>query len=137
MLKGRMTKRRSDATNAYDLLTDIAAYITEEPKRIFMGDWLITGKDTIRRYLDDDGPVCGTVGCIAGNAGLLTDTKWSNADRMLAGRDEQLRGRVNWLFYNTDVPARYGTKKYARIVAQRIRRFQKEHKVALLEVSVR
>lgn len=137
MLTGPMTKRRSDATTAYDLLTDIRAYILEEPKRIFMGDWILK-RNEVKRRLDSEAPVCGTVGCIAGNADVLTDGKvrWSHAERILSGDVPDLMRAFSGLFYNTDVPANYGTIEYARIVAGRITTFQKQHKAKLRQVVI-
>jgi hypothetical protein len=37
-----------------------------------MGDWLIRGKWQIREAFNTAAPACGTVGCIAGNAVVLT-----------------------------------------------------------------
>lgn len=138
MLTGRMTNRRSNAKNAYDLMSDIKDYILEEPKRVYMGDWLMKGKEAIEHYFETAAPACGTVGCIAGNASVLTDNTipWSHADELLSGDSEQLRRALNSLFYDTDVDANYGTKKYARIVAGRITQFQKQHKEALRAVKI-
>jgi hypothetical protein len=61
---------RSDAENAYDLLSDVVTCIRNEPRRLDMGHWLMTGerldrfltvKDHLRR-----GPGCGYAGCCAG-----------------------------------------------------------------------
>lgn len=136
MLTGPMTARRSDAENAYDLMSDIREYVLEEPKRVWMGDWLIKGHDKIKLYFDVKGPACGTVGCIAGNASVLAEIPWTNADHVLSGGNEALRRALVSMFYDTDVDARYGTKKYAQIVAKRIREFQKEHKDDLRAVQI-
>lgn len=48
----------SDATNAYDLLTDIRRLIREEPKRYDQHTWI--------EHPLKGGPSCGTVGCVAG-----------------------------------------------------------------------
>lgn len=137
MLTGEMKTRRSNATNSYDLMTDIAAYILEDPKRVYMGDWLMEG-DEIRERLNDEGPVCGTVGCIAGNAEVLTDGKasWAVCEDVLSGGDRQLRSAFLKLFYETDVDAPYGSEKYARIVVRRIEKFQRAHTDALLAVQI-
>lgn len=136
MLTGSFKERRSDATNSYDLMTDIAAYILEEPKRVYMGDWLMEG-DEIRRRLGDEGPVCGTVGCIAGNAGVLTDGRasWTVCEDVLSGGDRQLRRALLNLFYDTEVKASYGTEEYARIVAKRIENFQVRYEADLRAVT--
>jgi hypothetical protein len=89
MLIGSLTQRSTDATNAYDLLTDVCDYMLEEPKRVYMGQWLGTWSDanfnqyvrqshvhdfadarekfkTIIEPTIGDGPACGSVGCIGG-----------------------------------------------------------------------
>jgi hypothetical protein len=78
------------------------------------------------------------VGCIAGNAGVLTNDKvqWSRAEQHLSGGKPALAQALARLFYDTEVPAKYGTKKYARIVAQRITAFLKKHKTSLLAVRI-
>lgn len=142
-LIGKPTKRRSNAKNAYDLMSDIKEYILEEPKRVFMGDWLITDMGDIEDILETTGPACGTVGCIAGNAVMLTDADREKdtcrtALNLLGGDNKILRNQLQYrLFLDTEVHARYGTKKYARIVAQRIVKFQQEHEQALREVAVK
>lgn len=98
MLTGPMTARRSNAKTAYGLMSDIVAYILEEPKRLWMGDWMIRDMDYIKQDLEMD----------------LDD-----------------------LFMSTGVDAKYGTKKYARIVAKRIEKFQREHREALRAVKIK
>lgn len=141
MLTGPITERRSDATTAYELMADIRAYILEEPKRIFMGDWIIKGKQNIEDTFDTEAPACGTVGCIAGNAVLLTGVGTagnveSRALNLLAGDDYGLEDGLGRLFHNIWVDAKYGTKEYAEIVAQRISAFQEKHKAALRRVKI-
>lgn len=136
MLTGPMTNRRSSAKTAYDLMSDIREYMIEEPKRVWMGDWLITGKGEIQRQFGMKGPVCGTVGCIAGNASVLAGISWSDADHVLSGGNEHLRRALVSMFYDTDVDANYGTKKYARIVAKRIEEFQRKYKAELRAVEI-
>lgn len=57
----------SDATNAYDLLGDIAKLAIDEPKRIDMSIVRIRSNDD-RQFANYDRvrPACGTVGCVAG-----------------------------------------------------------------------
>jgi hypothetical protein len=143
MLKGPMTKRLSTATNAYDLLTDVIAYMLEEPKRIYMQDWLIRDMDAIKDVFNFDGPACGTVGCIAGNTVVLSKGKEIRGSvehvalRTLAGyENDDLWQDLRRLFLNIDVDARYGTKKYAQIVAKRIRAFQRLWKPDLQAVAI-
>lgn len=142
MLTGPMTNRRSNATNAYDLMSDVKDYILEEPKRIWMDDWVIEGADRIKDRLGITGPECGTVGCIAGNVRVLT----GNLDKacstlnlalgILSDGNDGLADNLYYLFHSTDVDAKYGTKRYARIVAKRIDEFQRKHEVDLRAVIV-
>lgn len=143
MLTGPMTNRRSNARNAYDLMSDVQKYILEEPKRIFMGEWLIVGHENIKDALEKDGPECGTVGCIAGNVVLLTGqantqrSTYSKAIEVLGGRNNvNLEDALYDLFHTFDIDANYGTKKYAQIVAVRIREFQYRHENDLRAVKV-
>ena len=141
-LTGKLTARRSNARNAYDLMSDIAEYILEEPKRIWMRDWMVKGHQNIEEKFDTDGPACGTVGCIAGNAVMLAGSGTdggvcAQALRILGGRDATLIFKLEYdLFLNTDVDAEYGTKKYARIVARRIAQFQKQHAQEMRSVPI-
>jgi hypothetical protein len=140
MLIGPQTKRLSNATNAYDLLSDVIAYMLEEPKRVYMGDWLIKGKDRIKDTFETDGPACGTVGCIAGNVAVLTNfqTDPEDARFYLSSDNYGLRSHIySDLFLDVKVPAKYGTKKYANIVARRIRAFQREWKADLQAVAIK
>lgn len=59
-----------------ELLLKIKAHILEEPKRLAMQDWLVTGLKPGSEYhgdIEDTVPDCGTVGCIAGWAVMLVD----------------------------------------------------------------
>lgn len=141
MLIGAVTNRRSNAKTAYGLMSDIAEYILEEPKRVFMGNWIIKGRHEIEDALETKGPACGTVGCIAGNALVLRGRSESrNVQRaaleLLSGVDFDLGDSLYSLFLGTHVEANYGTKKYARIVATRIKEFQKKHGIALRAVTI-
>lgn len=69
----------SEAANAYDLLSDVIRVVEEEPRRLYMNQWLIIGvrMDSVGEiWLDGSRdtmkpPACGTVGCIAGWVTLL------------------------------------------------------------------
>ena len=68
---------RSKATNAYDLLNDVARAITEEPRRINMRWWTFFFQgEALNNWANqlhqEDLPACGTVGCIAGWCCFLT-----------------------------------------------------------------
>lgn len=56
---------KSDATHMFDLLTDVAQCIRNEPRRLDQGDWL-------RKQHWDNAPECGVVGCTAGWMVVLT-----------------------------------------------------------------
>jgi hypothetical protein len=58
------------------LLRRVAKHISEEPRRLDMG--VLTDIRTKYEY-GDDAPPCGTVGCIAGWACLLTGSKPQHA----------------------------------------------------------
>lgn len=136
-----MTKRRSNAKTAYGLMSDIRAYILEEPKRVYMGEWIIKGHQNIEDKLDVQGPACGTVGCIAGNAVLLANagTGGDIATRaldLLSGNNFDLEDVLDRLFHATYVDADYGTEKYAQIVAKRIASFQEKYKAELQRVRL-
>lgn len=137
-LYGSITNRRSNAENAYDLMSDISAYILEEPKRIDMTDWVETDMEWIREQYETEGPVCGTVGCIAGNAVVLLGQpkRWVSAGMILGGGNSDLRGSLENLFMGTEVNADYGTEKYAEIVAGRIAKFQSEWGAELRAVVI-
>lgn len=109
MLTGKMTRRRSNARNAYDLMTDIKEYILEEPKRVYMPKWIITSEE-IEDLLAVEGPACGTVGCIAGNTVVLTGDRGGRSTAGLAldilgGSNFNLQTELNYLFLDTDVDA--------------------------------
>lgn len=140
MLTGPSTQRRSNAKTAYGLMSDIKQYILEEPKRIFMGLWIMDTPEAIKRELGVQGPACGTVGCIAGNAMVLTRRPLTRiglpARELLGGDNEDLQDSLYDLFHGYEVKANYGTKKYARIVAKRIEGFQHKHEAALRAVKI-
>lgn len=136
----------SDAKTAYTLLSDVIRTILEEPKRVHMDNWLLQGegvKDFLYRkgVLDIGGPACGTIGCISG---WITTLKPNANVSSIAGEDiiapyigwgggidgaylrrQEMREAADAMFMDTTVDATYGTRKYARIVAGRIRKFQK------------
>lgn len=58
---------RSDATNAYDLLTDVAKAIREDPLKYDQNRWISRSKETFDQVLGVGvEPACGTIGCRAG-----------------------------------------------------------------------
>lgn len=179
MLTGPKSNRRSNAKNAYDLMTDCRRYMLEEPKRVNMSDYIIRGERSVKRFLKKiatdmysyedehliipklEAPACNTVACIAGSALMLTgrgDLKrnplgqsldllggreprieWDNeaVDYIITGPDNSdLRWELEQLFIDTDVNATYGTMKYAKIVAKRVKDFQQAHRKELKQVKV-
>lgn len=54
--------------SAYDLLERVCEVILEEPKRYDQGNWLF---DCKKQWDGQDGPACGTVGCVAGWIGAM------------------------------------------------------------------
>lgn len=136
----------SNATNAYALLSDVITTILEEPKRLNMDDWLMTGPYMVARCSANrtTAPACGTVGCISG--WLATLTPQLNIDAMHGENIiaplsvdlsmGQMRNAAYDMFLDTHVDARYGTLKYARIVAGHIRAFQKRWKSQLQSVVI-
>lgn len=58
----------TEPTTAYDLLTKVCAVITEEPKRYYQGDWIISRDHTDNpiKLHRVEMPACGTVCCVAG-----------------------------------------------------------------------
>lgn len=65
---------RSDATNVYDLLMDVAACIRAEPKRYDQTTWIFYAHSRLRfgeEEIPANMPACGTVGCRAGWITLL------------------------------------------------------------------
>lgn len=61
------------------LLRKVAKHISEEPRRLAMSIFADTGNT------GDNAPPCGTIGCIAGWASILTGTSAADADD-LTGR---------------------------------------------------
>lgn len=58
------------------LLRQVKRHILEKPKRLNMGYWSMSAKRMVRegRITKEVEPACGTVGCIAGWAVILTKT---------------------------------------------------------------
>lgn len=72
----------SQARTAYDLLTDICAIITEDPKRYNQRIYLcrLALEDRRNGYLVV--PACGTIGCVAGWAVALKDPNRGTQTRL-------------------------------------------------------
>lgn len=150
----RMTATpRSKAKNAYDLLNDVITVVREEPKRLFMGEWVRAFREPEAASMDWDyktgkavpGPACGTVGCVADWLVVLKRTGNTIEDLYemvgsISGRAASLLGEdldgCDELFGGTVDDAsgeevQYGTQKYVAQVVKRIRAYQKDHKERL------
>lgn len=148
---------KSKATNAYELLDEIQALILEEPKRVWMDDWVIKGKHKIETTLaysnaEVTAPACNTVGCIAGWMVSLRHprqfpSEYAEAALMLLGTsinyeaDDELAYNALNLFYGQPPypfpTAPYGTKAYARAVVNNIKRFKRKWKTRLKATPLR
>lgn len=137
----RKTKRampKSTATNAHELLSEIAALAVEEPKRIAMGAWLARSKAKLAGYFrfdekEHEMPACNTVGCIGG---------WTEALKPRQGSASRILGldacQTNVLFYDRrlcEAPNQQ-TRGHARAVVRHIRAFQKQYRDQLLATRV-
>jgi hypothetical protein len=85
----------------YEILEEVKRKILEEPARLDMDEWGVTGlkpgsKWSWRQSEDRRVPACGTVGCIAGWVGIIVDGKIANgytAEQLLglvSGSEESL-----------------------------------------------
>jgi hypothetical protein len=116
---------RSQATTAYDLLSDVVAVVLAEPKRLRMAVplWL-----DVRKLLDD-APACGTVGCVAGWTVMLKDRP-SNVDFSVCERAGDILGlteRQQMELFYTFPKAAGGTTRHAKEEVRLIRKFQKKY----------
>lgn len=126
------------ATTAYELLTDVCAVITEEPKRYYQGVWGTRKPE--RRGLTP--PACGTVCCVAGWVQTLVQPK-QGYGISTAGRAKRILGiddaQADVLFdgaalhdftRDLDLP-KPGSRAYARLGVRHIRKFQAEYATQL------
>jgi hypothetical protein len=149
---------RSQAKNAYELLDEIKAVITAEPKRINMDNWLFDPKDVP----EPSRPACGTVACIAGWTCLLVDgvektvlasgligkpvfsvSVPARAAELLGGaieledEDGMLRTLFDAEVEDTDgSPLDSGDLEYVPAVIARIEDFQQQHQPRLLATPI-
>lgn len=118
-----------------ELLEKVKQHILEEPKRLWMGDWAFKVSPT-----DENAPACGTVGCIAGWASLLSNPTQPFSDVANSADDPNVNNLdldedTAWrLFYVDSWPvqfvdaydkARGDLTKRAEITAARIEHFIK------------
>ena len=139
------------ATNAYQLLDDVIAAITVEPRRLNMRQWVMSAL-SLGEYAKSRVPECGTVACCAGWICVLA--RPNIAIRMArtglgGGISSTARGLLGFnglesytsMLFSAAVARdgkllRPGTKKYALAVVDRIRQFQAQHAVRLLNTPV-
>lgn len=135
----------STAKNSYTLLDDVKKVVLEEPRRVWMDNWKANIDYVCKMTGAKKGPACGTIGCISGWVTFLKPDANQSAmsgENVLVpndGSDERrnLRDVLHTdLFYDTEVDAKYGTKKYATIVAKRITAFQKKWATELKAVTI-
>lgn len=134
---------------AKELLLAAKARILEEPRRLNMGLWILTdvNREKLRLYGEPKHygiPPCETVACIAGHICLAEDPEFGARDEFwasgISASARNLMGLSDYsahgLFYETSWPiafqerlagVRPGTKKYAKIVADRIDAWIAEH----------
>lgn len=110
--------RKGRKLSAYDLLTEIATTIKDEPLRVNMNEWRITDSrelaELVRKEFEQIHgtahagiPVCKTVACIAGWAVSLTGTKTNDmgfarhAARLL-GFDPTQDDELPWLLHDDE-----------------------------------
>lgn len=146
---------KSTATNAHELLDEVAALSLEEPKRMRMADQLHLTATGLSEM-----PACETVGCIAGWVTVLKGDldrtrKWlaltaegcdelddecdPDAEPMVQA--QHILGLSYWdaqrLFLASDLMLeRQQTPEHARHVVEHIRQFQRDHADALKAKAV-
>lgn len=128
-----------------ELLERVKQHILEEPLRLEMGEGLMfraPGTERRAYYTDSivQTPVCGTVGCIAGWACLLTDKNWDDTSwDSIRFRARELIGLNYWqssrLFYMAAWSAEFKERyiatttpaERAQVTAERIDAFIKSN----------
>lgn len=115
---------KSDAKTAYVLLSDIIRLSMQEPKRMRMDSWSM-------QWFGNDGPPCGTVGCIGGWTEVLRPNSRAGATLRLTEDQKQE------LFFGQLCEDRsQGTLRHAKRVAAHIRRFQRRNSAQLKATRV-
>lgn len=141
---------RSKAKNAYDLLADVCAAISEEPRRYNQGVWCLRGPKAIRDWFETEDhkiepPACGTMACRAGWIVQLHDGRLPRKQMFMgrvAERARNLLGVTNrwddfgldvrWLFDGAAVlDHQVGTRAYAKEGVKGLRQFMAKHKARL------
>jgi hypothetical protein len=111
------------------LLRKVQRHILTEPQRVYMGDWIMTNEQAVRRGLRNCQPACGTVACIAGWAAILSDCRdeWHRTERphILDIPYHSERRLFYTLYWDGDWAAKLratvpGTRAYAQVVSDYI-----------------
>jgi hypothetical protein len=112
-----------------ELLRKVQAHVLEEPKRVWMNDWIVFGPD----YAGLKRPECDTVGCIGGWGWLLSGHTGypDNVDGYLEVFDitfhegKRLFHIGHWpdRFKDKLSEFRWQTQEYAQAVSDRIDHF--------------
>ena len=150
--KGKpISKFRTKATNAYELLKEVRALILEEPKRYNQAtilDHEMTAKSGqyialfYGRPLAEYAPDCGTIGCRAGWITELTapNPRHINDEVNYARKQLGITERQADNLFNGDAAGKtygeWGTPEYARKGARGITVFMAHHKAQLLAKRV-
>jgi len=148
---------KSDATNVYDLLMDVATAIEQEPRRYNQEQWLLR----VEPGADETGrakyPACGTIACRAGwIVQLAREQSWYPGAINMQARDilglelDHIGDKdrdTEWWFYddivvlfNGDALAgkglTIGTPEYAKAGAEGVRQFAEKWKERLTTTPV-
>lgn len=160
MTNDSLIPRITKPISAYDLLTKVCEVITEEPKRYFQRDWIISEKRNSDRLRYFNAPACGTICCVAGwveslrvspqHTAVLSDIDMGNtrkvavvASRTLGLTERQTRELFSAFAINLlaekkgiSVPTQ-GTAEYAALGVEHIKRFRRKHAATLRAKIVR
>lgn len=128
---------RSKAKTAWGLVQDVKRVMLEEPKRVWMKDYIVERNPA----LWPNAPACGTVGCFAGWCSILSGGKrnifrtYSHALELLGDcdydtvqtTDDDGYAYKDHVFsaFGPDLEGEPGTATFARSVVRRIERFQR------------
>ena len=130
----RLTQPLTKPISTYDLLTRIKEIFLEEPLRCRMNGYLWE-REKGPHLAVTEWPRCGTVGCIAGWAGVLLNrgNRADFRDLGLKYRDhtELFYPSVKGSGFDYQTEEDQQTPAYARMVATHIERFQARHESVL------
>jgi hypothetical protein len=121
------------------LLRKVQKHIMKEPKRLLMGEWLVTKSKKVPQFENDAGewehfPKCNTAACIAGWAVMLHD-KHPPRGKSIETRATKILGgsSMDSLFYTSlwKLEHEFNTaetpRQRAKIAVKEIDHFIKEH----------